>query len=73
MGADISMSSATKYINGHGDVVMGLTAMNDEALYKRLHFTLYGRYATTHSTHTCDAAVCTFPTFCLPVVSKLGE
>ncbi|XP_071853135.1 cystathionine gamma-lyase-like isoform X2 [Apostichopus japonicus] len=41
LGADISMSSATKYINGHGDVVMGLTAMNDEALYKRLHFTLY--------------------------------
>lgn len=40
-GVDISMSSATKYINGHGDVVMGLVAVNDEDLYKRLHFILY--------------------------------
>lgn len=37
-GADISMLSATKYINGHGDVVMGIAAMNDDSLYQRLQF-----------------------------------
>ncbi|MEN5232252.1 cystathionine gamma-synthase [Sphingobacterium faecium] len=38
MGADIVMHSATKYINGHSDVVMGALIMNDEELYKQLFF-----------------------------------
>ncbi|WP_447767204.1 cystathionine gamma-synthase [Sphingobacterium faecium] len=38
MGADIVMHSATKYINGHSDVVMGALVMNDEDLYKQLFF-----------------------------------
>lgn len=38
MGADIVMHSATKYINGHSDVVMGALVMNDEALHRRLRF-----------------------------------
>ncbi|WP_293927853.1 cystathionine gamma-synthase [Sphingobacterium sp. UBA6320] len=38
MGADIVMHSATKYINGHSDVVMGALVMNDEELYKQLFF-----------------------------------
>jgi cystathionine gamma-lyase len=38
LGADIVMHSATKYINGHSDVLMGLAVTNDEALYKQLVF-----------------------------------
>ncbi|KAJ0032523.1 hypothetical protein NQD34_002604 [Periophthalmus magnuspinnatus] len=38
LGADICMYSATKYMNGHSDVVMGLISVNDEALYDRLKF-----------------------------------
>ncbi|XP_068960286.1 cystathionine gamma-lyase [Petaurus breviceps papuanus] len=38
LGADICMYSATKYMNGHSDVVMGLVSMNSENLYKRLSF-----------------------------------
>jgi len=38
LGADIVMHSATKYINGHSDVVMGALILNDEELYKRLWF-----------------------------------
>lgn len=38
LGADICMYSATKYMNGHSDVVMGLVSMNREDLYERLKF-----------------------------------
>lgn len=38
LGADIVMHSATKYINGHSDVLMGLAVTNDEAIYKQLNF-----------------------------------
>ena len=38
LGADIVMHSATKYINGHSDVVMGALIMNSEELYKQLFF-----------------------------------
>src|SRR5690606_7106883 len=38
LGADIVMHSATKYLNGHSDVVMGVLVLNDEALYKQLSF-----------------------------------
>ncbi len=37
-GADVVMHSATKYINGHSDVVMGVLCVNDEALKDRLAF-----------------------------------
>ncbi len=37
-GADIVMHSATKYINGHSDVVMGVLCVNDTALKDRLAF-----------------------------------
>ncbi|XP_071484414.1 cystathionine gamma-lyase-like [Diadema antillarum] len=40
-GADIVLYSATKYMNGHSDVVMGLVACNDEDIFKKLHFQLY--------------------------------
>lgn len=37
-GADIVMHSATKYINGHSDVVMGVVAMNCPKVFRRLAF-----------------------------------
>jgi cystathionine beta-lyase len=37
-GADIVMHSATKYINGHSDVVMGILCVNDSDLHQRLAF-----------------------------------
>ncbi|XP_032282039.1 cystathionine gamma-lyase isoform X2 [Phoca vitulina] len=38
LGADICMYSATKYMNGHSDVVMGLVSLNSESLHNRLRF-----------------------------------
>ncbi|CAH2311016.1 cystathionine gamma-lyase [Pelobates cultripes] len=38
LGADICMYSATKYMNGHTDVVMGLVSVNCDKLYERLKF-----------------------------------
>ena len=37
-GADIVLHSATKYLNGHSDVIMGALAVNDTELYERLLF-----------------------------------
>jgi cystathionine gamma-lyase/cystathionine beta-lyase len=38
MGADIAMHSATKYLGGHSDVVMGALMTNSDALYEQLAF-----------------------------------
>uniref|UniRef100_A0A3Q0RTI5 Cystathionine gamma-lyase n=1 Tax=Amphilophus citrinellus TaxID=61819 RepID=A0A3Q0RTI5_AMPCI len=38
LGADICMYSATKYMNGHSDVVMGMVSVNRDDLYERLKF-----------------------------------
>jgi cystathionine beta-lyase/cystathionine gamma-synthase len=38
LGADIVMHSSTKYLGGHSDVVGGVVALNDEALYNDLKF-----------------------------------
>ena len=38
LGADIVMHSATKYLGGHSDVVMGALVVNDEALAEKLYF-----------------------------------
>ncbi|XP_035306536.1 cystathionine gamma-lyase [Cricetulus griseus] len=38
LGADICMCSATKYMNGHSDVVMGLVSVNSDDLNARLRF-----------------------------------
>ncbi|XP_033637043.1 cystathionine gamma-lyase-like [Asterias rubens] len=40
-GADIVYHSATKYVNGHSDVVMGLIATNREDIKDKLHFIQY--------------------------------
>jgi cystathionine beta-lyase len=38
LGADIVMHSATKYLGGHSDVVMGAVVVNDKELADRLYF-----------------------------------
>ncbi|MBX7051718.1 MAG: cystathionine gamma-synthase [Flavobacteriales bacterium] len=38
LGADIVMHSATKYLGGHSDVVMGTLMTNNDALYEQLAF-----------------------------------
>lgn len=38
LGADLVVHSATKYLNGHSDVVMGVAATNDDALASKLRF-----------------------------------
>jgi len=37
-GADIVVHSATKYLGGHSDVVLGAVIVKDTALYERLYF-----------------------------------
>lgn len=38
LGADIVMHSATKYLGGHSDVVMGALVVKDETLAQKLYF-----------------------------------
>jgi cystathionine beta-lyase/cystathionine gamma-synthase len=38
LGATVAVHSATKYLNGHSDVVSGAAMTNDDALAERLHF-----------------------------------
>lgn len=38
LGADVSMTSATKFVGGHSDVTAGLLAVRGLDLYKRLYF-----------------------------------
>lgn len=38
LGADIVMHSATKYLGGHSDVVMGVLAVKDKELANKLYF-----------------------------------
>jgi len=38
MGADFSVHSSTKYVNGHSDVIGGIVAVRDEALAEELSF-----------------------------------
>ncbi|MAT90191.1 MAG: cystathionine gamma-synthase [Flavobacteriaceae bacterium] len=38
LGADIVMHSATKYLGGHSDVVMGALIVNDKTLAEKLYF-----------------------------------
>ena len=38
LGADISMTSATKFIAGHSDVTGGILSVKDAELAKRIYF-----------------------------------
>src|SRR5205823_4910465 len=41
LGADIVMESMTKFINGHSDVVAGMLAFREAALYEQLYKPYY--------------------------------
>ena len=38
LGADISMTSGTKYIGGHGDITLGMLAVQGQELAKKVYF-----------------------------------
>ena len=38
LGADIVVHSATKYLGGHSDVILGAVVVDDEALYEHFHW-----------------------------------
>lgn len=38
LGADFSLYSCTKYLNGHSDVIMGAIVTNNTDIYEKLHF-----------------------------------
>ncbi|PHI20458.1 cystathionine gamma-synthase [Lewinellaceae bacterium SD302] len=38
LGADLVLHSATKYLNGHSDVVMGCVITSNEEVYQQLHY-----------------------------------
>ncbi|RWS06126.1 cystathionine gamma-lyase-like protein [Dinothrombium tinctorium] len=52
LGADISMHSLTKYMNGHADVIMGAIMTNREDLYERLKY-LQNSLGTVPSPFDC--------------------
>ena len=39
LGADISMTSATKFLNGHSDIMGGILSVKGPELAKRIYFT----------------------------------
>jgi len=38
LGADVVLHSATKFLNGHSDVLLGLICLNDKELYDKLKY-----------------------------------
>ena len=53
LGADISMTSATKFVGGHSDVMAGLLSVKDEALAKRVYFYQAGPALPAHKDACC--------------------
>lgn len=57
LGADIALYSATKYLGGHNDVMVGVVTVADPALGERVQYRLNGTGATLGpSTPTCCCA-----------------
>ncbi|XP_070602254.1 cystathionine gamma-lyase [Erythrolamprus reginae] len=63
LGADICMYSATKYMNGHSDVVMGLVSLNNNELHERLRFLQYsiGAIPSPFDCYLCNRGLKTLP------------
>nr|XP_021519229.1 cystathionine gamma-lyase [Meriones unguiculatus] len=57
LGADICMCSATKYMNGHSDVVMGLVSVNSDDLNNRLRFLQNCEWSKPRSHCLCGMCV----------------
>jgi cystathionine beta-lyase/cystathionine gamma-synthase len=62
LGASIVMHSASKYINGHGDVMLGLAA-GSAAMMKRLNSTasVFGQNANPFESWLCQRGLRTLP------------
>ena len=52
LGADIVMHSATKYLGGHSDVIMGALMLNDKVIYDKLAF-IQNSCGAVPSPHDC--------------------
>ncbi len=52
LGADIVMHSATKYLGGHSDVILGAVIVKDEALAQQLYF-LQNAVGAVPGPHDC--------------------
>ncbi|XP_073400882.1 cystathionine gamma-lyase [Dendrobates tinctorius] len=63
LGADICMYSATKYMNGHSDVVMGLVSVNCDKLYERLKYlqNALGAIPSPFDCYLCNRGLKTLP------------
>ncbi|KAM5148186.1 cystathionine gamma-lyase [Mantella aurantiaca] len=63
LGADLCMYSATKYMNGHSDVVMGLVSVNCDKLYERLKFlqNALGAIPSPFDCYLCNRGLKTLP------------
>nr|CAH7766725.1 unnamed protein product [Callosobruchus chinensis] len=46
LGADLTMYSISKYMNGHSDVIMGSIATNNEQIYIKLKFVQNGNFTS---------------------------
>ncbi|XP_006635333.3 cystathionine gamma-lyase isoform X2 [Lepisosteus oculatus] len=63
LGADICMYSATKYMNGHSDVVMGLVSVNRDDLYEQLKYlqNAIGAVPSPFDCYLCNRGLKTLP------------
>lgn len=52
LGADVVMHSATKYLGGHSDIIMGALMLNDNALAEKIGF-LQNTCGAVPSPHDC--------------------
>ena len=48
LGADISMTSATKFLNGHSDIMGGILSVKGQDLAKKIYFTQVCQRALMH-------------------------
>ena len=54
LGADISMTSATKFIAGHSDVTGGILSVKDAALAQRVYFYQVALVLAPYGALCCD-------------------
>ncbi len=46
LGADVVFYSCSKYIGGHGDIIMGAVTTNSDDIYRRIKDNLSSKYST---------------------------
>lgn len=71
LGADIVIHSATKYLGGHSDLVMGAILTNNKEMYDKLFFLLYS-IGSTPSPFDCYLVCRSLKTLSIRM-EKIGE